>query len=91
MIYTKQSIWTTCDGRRIPYDKLEDTHLANIIDFIEKSKCPTFEILTILKNIAKERGLKKEFLERSQIPYKNKYNKWEIYNFKNHTFQKIEK
>ena len=90
MFYTKESIWTTHEGRRIPFDKLEDTHLANIINFIEKSECRSLEVLIILKDISKERGLKKEFLERAQIPYKNKNNKWEIFNFKEHTFQEVE-
>ena len=89
-IYTKKSIWTTNDGRRIPFNKLEDTHLANIINFIGNSGCHSPNILKILKDIAKERGLKKEFLERAQIPYKNKNKKWEIYNFKEHIFQEIE-
>jgi hypothetical protein len=28
--------WTTKDGKKIPYNKLEDSHLLNILKFIEK-------------------------------------------------------
>lgn len=90
MIWTRETIWTTHDGRRRALGELEDTHLANLIQYMSKMLVYKPSLLKLLKDIAKERGLKQEFLERSQIPYKNKHNKWEIYNFEEHTFQEIE-
>lgn len=32
------SVWTTRDGKRIPLEKLETSHLDNIINLLERSK-----------------------------------------------------
>ena len=78
---TENTIWRTMDGRTIKLKNLEDTHLSNIIHFLtHRHNSYTYEILEILKRIAKNRGLSSEFLNRSQIPYKNINNKWEIWN-----------
>ena len=31
-----EEMWTTEDGKEIPYSKLEDAHLLNILKYIEK-------------------------------------------------------
>jgi len=33
-IFTRDSLWGTYDGRRIPIKDLEDTHILNLIDFV---------------------------------------------------------
>lgn len=33
----KEKIWTTKDGRQIPYEELEDDHLLNILHWIERA------------------------------------------------------
>lgn len=78
LLLNNNSIWTTADGRKIKFKDLTDTHLANIIDFIKKTR-GVDEVSYYLEQLAFERGLKREFLERAQIPYKNKNNKWEIW------------
>ena len=78
---TKDTVWTTRDGRKIKLKDLEDTHLSNLIDFLNNSYSSNKNniMLIVLNEIVAERGLQKEFLNRSQIPYKNQNNKWEIW------------
>ncbi len=81
---TKDSIWHVHDGRMVAFKDLEDTHLANLIHYLKKVQLMSYkEILKVLRSIAKERGLTTKFLRRSQIPYKNEYERWEIWDGKN--------
>jgi len=34
--FTRESLWGTYDGRRIPIKELEDSHILNLIDFVER-------------------------------------------------------
>lgn len=75
-------IWVTNDGRRIMIKNMDDHHVANIIDFLNKYPIhPSQDLIPILKKELELRGIKQEFADRSQIPYKNKRGKWEIWNF----------
>lgn len=87
-MFNENDIWKTMDGRQIKFKDLSDTHLANIIDFLGDSDIFLKEYLI---RLALKRGLTWEFLNRSQIPYKNSHNKWEIYDTKNNYFQQLEK
>ena len=81
---TKNSIWHDHFGRSTPLKDLEDRHLANIIDYLKNLRPFGYkEILKVLRSIAKDRGLSTKFLGRSQIPYKNQYGRWEIWDGKN--------
>ena len=53
----------------------ENTCLDSVIPF------PVM-ICVVINELRKERGLKKEFMDRAQIPYKNPYGRWEIWDFK---------
>lgn len=87
----KNSNWQTHTGKIIPLKDLTDTHLANIIDFVKSNNMKNGKLLLkTLRSIAKDRGLTTKFLGRSQIPYKNENNKWEIWDKKN-SFIEIEK
>lgn len=90
VLLNDDTIWTTADGRKIKFKDLTDIHLANIIDFIKIGKGKN-EVSDYLEALAKKRGLSKSFLERAQIPYKNKKGKWEIFDFTLGSFLQLEK
>ena len=39
------------------------------------------KLMLVIQEVQKERGLKREFMDRAQIPYKNPNGKWEIWDF----------
>ena len=45
--------------------------------------CLNFDskLMLVIRELQKERGLKDEFMDRAQIPYKNPDGKWEIWDF----------
>ena len=95
---TKDDLWWCHDGRQIKLKDLEDIHLSNIIHYVQQtwkiyySEEYKNELLKVLNEIVAERGLTSKFLGRSQIPYKNENNKWEIWNEKNpNDFIEVEK
>ena len=95
---TQDDLWWCHDGRQIKLKDLKDTHLSNIIHYVQQtwesyySKKYKNELLKVLKEIVKERGLTTKFLDRSQIPYKNENGKWEIWSGKNvNDFIEVEK
>ena len=91
MILLDENIfWKTADGRQIRFKNLTDTHLANIIDFIKRGIGKN-EVSDYLETLAKKRGLSNSFLERAQIPYKNRKGKWEIWSFTSNNFLQIER
>jgi hypothetical protein len=64
--------WTNYEGRKVPLKSLEDTHLANIIAWVNKhSYVYPLELLVVLTEIADKRGLSPEFLAGAEYPYKN--------------------
>ena len=73
-----EMLWHTHEGKIIKIKDLSDSHLANIIDFIGDRHYQQWFKLNLLR-LAGERGLHKEFLDRAQIPYKNKKGNWEIH------------
>jgi len=78
---SRDSLWGCNDGRRIKIKDLEDTHVANIIDWALKTGYPESKLIRIMKKELKIRGISHKFSDRSQIPYKNQSGKWEIWNF----------
>lgn len=87
---TENDIWQTHFGDRIKLKDLSDTHLANVIDYVSKIRSYNTELISVLKQIQKDRGLKDEFINRSQIPYKNPNGKWEIFDFEKREFIEVE-
>jgi len=57
-------------------EKLLDVKDNEFIDF-------DIKLMLVIKELQKERGLKQEFMDRAQIPYKNPRGKWEIWDFDN--------
>lgn len=90
IMLNENTVWRTMDGRKIKFKDLTDAHLANIIDFIVRSRGRD-DVSRYLETLAVKRGLKVEFLERAQIPYKNKKDKWEIWSARTFTFLQLEK
>ena len=88
----KDTIWETHDGCEIPLGMLDDIHIANILDFMKQIHGELIfddPIYSFLLDLAKERGLEPESLDRAQIPYRNKNGKWEI--FKDGKFMEVSK
>lgn len=71
-------VWTTLDGRWLPLEKVTDTHLANIINYIRSVWSPqrSKDLLKQLLAEAKNRKLSKEFLARAPIPWQDVDGKW---------------
>jgi hypothetical protein len=67
----EEQYWTNFQGERTAYTKLEDKHLANIIEWTTKKIYPT-SIIEGLKNEADRRGLTKDFLSKAPYPFKDK-------------------
>ena len=80
IIIDRDMVWTTFDGRHIKIRDLEDTHVANLIDYLSHRRLSRDgELITFLKKEAKLRGLKEGFLERAQIPHKDSEGNWMIW------------
>ena len=91
-IYSEEYEWITHEGKKIKLKDLTDDHLANILHW--KKECLGEEIWNdplydILLKMVKDRGLMPEYLDRAQIPYRNKRGKWEI--FKDGVFMEVSK
>lgn len=81
-MYSKDTVWTSHDGRRNKIRDLEDTHLANLILFVSKRSWENDDILvSVLKEEAKDRGLTDIFLERAQIPHKARDGRWYMWDY----------
>lgn len=89
--YTRDSIWGTNDGRNIKIRDLNDYHVANIIDFLKRTRPHQTSLIAIMKKELEIRGISNKFAERSQIPYKNLKGKWEIWDFENNKPVELEK
>ncbi len=79
--WNRNEIWQSYDGQRRKIRDLEDSHVANIIDFLQQSRPNATKLIETMQTELEIRGLKQEFADRAQIPYKNQYGKWEIWNF----------
>jgi hypothetical protein len=73
--------WTTHLGNDVTIEGMEDSHLANTIQFV-KHRCGSgnYEILKALHDEAKLRGLTQEYLDRAPFPYKDGKGNWVIWN-----------
>jgi hypothetical protein len=70
---TEDSRWTSYEGRRIALKDLEDTHLANIIRWVNLNPDNyNVRLLQVLTGIAKRRELSEEFLAGAEYPHRNK-------------------
>lgn len=77
--YTRDSEWTTHDGRVIRLRDLEDAHLANVVDWVlTYGHAYSVELTRALLAEAAHRELSGEFLSRAQIPWKNPNGDWVV-------------
>jgi hypothetical protein len=69
--------WGTYDGRRLKIGKVEDMHLANIIQWVrEGTRSFALDTLLELEREAEIRNLKSEFLKGAPYPHKNDDGEW---------------
>lgn len=74
---TEFDTWKSLDGRKTVINKLEDTHLANIIRWVTiYNNIYPQELLGVLHNVAAKRGLTPAFLAAAEIPHKNAEGHW---------------
>lgn len=90
IIYTKDTLWTNIHGKRTRLKNLDDSHIANLINWTEKYEY-SVGFIKVLYDIAKDRGLTKEYLNKAQIPYKNPKGNLEIWDFDKHTVIEVSK
>jgi len=86
IIIDRNFIWESCHGVKTKIVDMDDTYLANLYDFLKNRSRYIFtkdfdtKMMEVIKELQEERGLKSEFMDRAQIPYKNPNGKWEIWN-----------
>jgi len=73
---TRDTIWGTLDGRRIPIRCLGDAHLANVIHHVGCGGHFNGPLFAVLLKEANDRGLTEEFLGRAPIPFQDVDGKW---------------
>lgn len=81
-LITEDTLWTNCHGVTKKLKNLDDSHLSNLLHFLTvQGSFGRYELINVVKNIIKEKGLTEDFTNRSQIPYKNSNGNWEIWDF----------
>lgn len=77
IVIDRNTEWRRYDGQKFLLCNLEDTHLANIIRWVQlhDEVYPT-DLLPVLLEIAEERGLTQAFLDCAEIPHRNAEGKW---------------
>ncbi len=88
-VVDRDLVWTSCHRRRTKIKDMEDSYLANLYDFLihRRNKVPSrcegwlFDnrLMIVIRELQYERGLKDEYMDRAQIPYKNPDDMWEIW------------
>ena len=89
---TVNLVWTSIYGVKTKLKDMDDTYIANLRDYLVKRNWYHDKLIVIvIDKLIKKRGLKKGFLDRAQIPYKNPHGLWEIWDFKNYCPKILEK
>lgn len=76
---TRDSMWGSQHKGWIKIRDLEDTHLANIIKYLNENFEPNQWHQAMLEE-ANIRGLSVKFLDRAYIPFKDEYGVWRLWN-----------
>ncbi len=79
ILFGRDSVWVSSDGRSTRVRDLDDIHLVNIIRFLETYGRQDDVIYETMIGEVKIRGIKDKMLDRAFIPYK-KDGKWMLYN-----------
>jgi hypothetical protein len=75
LAWTRDTYWQSQHGELVKVRHLKDTHLANILVWVENNPRYEAEFVKVLKDETVLRGLSPEFLGRAMIPYRHD-NKW---------------
>lgn len=81
MRITKYTRWRSIHGIVCMLKDLKNSHLINLTQWIKFYYPYDTELLEVLEELRQERSLPLELFERGQVPYKNPYGKWEIWDF----------
>jgi hypothetical protein len=75
--------WKTHLGNKVTVEGCCDEHLANMIQYITHYRmwADTEEVLILLKEEVKLRGLAQEFLDKAQYPYRDGRGNWIVWDF----------
>lgn len=77
---SRKKQWQSHLGNRVNLEGVEDTHLANLIDYMKKTNICIVP-LKDAKEEAKLRGLSREYLEKAPYPYKDGLGNWIIWDY----------
>ena len=71
-MYSRNTIWTTFDGRKIRVKDMADSHIANLIMFLTNYAFhPAQGMIPVLREEARRRGLTEEFLTSGPYPHES--------------------
>ena len=76
--------WTNSYGRKIKVCNLSDLHLANIIWFFKTGWYPK-DMMKLLREEVKLRGLSRSFMESAQVPHVDPIGHWRMWDEKKGT------
>lgn len=76
----RQLSWQTHLGNVVTIEGMEDSHLANTIQFLGHRISKNHSTMKALYDEAKLRGLTQEYLDRAPFPYKDGKGNWIIWN-----------
>lgn len=66
-------------GNEVSVQGIEDSHVANMIQWLKKYNHPDTKFLYLMEEEAKLRGLSDEYLEKAPYPYKDGKGDWIIW------------
>src|SRR5258708_6627760 len=81
----RDSEWQTHLGNKVTIRGMEDSHLANTIQFLthyHNHPANGYGQVEALKEEAKLRGLSDEYLARAPFPYKDGRGNWIVWDYK---------
>lgn len=85
MDYDRDMEWQTHLGNYVTIRGMEDSHLANTIQFLThytRHPANIYGQLPVLREEAKLRGLSDEYLARAPFPYKDGKGNWIVWDYK---------
>lgn len=88
-VVNRHLIWESYHGEKTVLKDMDDVYLANLYDYHVHRRATlsmrselflfSSRIMLVIRELQEERGLKDEFMDRAQIPYKNPNDQWEIW------------
>ena len=81
--------WGTADGRILPVKCMTDTHLANVLSFVENTDHRSCEFHAVLLQETRKRKLTKEFLGKAPIPWQDVDGTWKTMDINDRDYRVI--